>query len=81
MIELVITFHTHFGAMKLYKGLKKQGEQVRMVPVPRALSSDCGSCVRLSCPEMPDATGLLTEDAEAVYLDGDSGFEILASGE
>ena len=81
MIELVITFHTHFGAMKLYKSLKKQGELVRMVPVPRALSSDCGSCVRLSLDAQPKALSYLSEDAEAVYLDSGSGFELMARAE
>lgn len=81
MSELVITFHTHFGAMKLYKALKGRGERVRMVPVPRALSSDCGSCVRLCREGNLEVEELLTTDAEAVYLDTGSGFELLCAGE
>ena len=81
MSELVVTFHTHFGAMKLYKTLKGRGERVRMVPVPRALSSDCGSCVRLSREGEMAVEELLTTDAEAVYLDTGSGFELLRAAE
>ena len=79
MRELVITFHTHFGAMKLYKSLKKQGVAARMCPVPRALSSDCGSCVRASWNGREEE--LLTTDAEAVYLDTGSGYTLLVSEE
>lgn len=79
MSELVITFHTHFGAMKLYKSLKKQGVAVRMSPVPRVLSSDCGSCVRVSWDGA--AQELLSADAEAVYLDTGKGYELLARAE
>lgn len=79
MRELVITFHTHLGAMKLYKSLVKQKLKARMVPVPRALSSDCGSCVRAEYEGR--AEELLTADAEAVYLDTGEGYTLLASAE
>lgn len=79
MRELVVTFHTHFGAMKLYKSLVGQKVDARMAPVPRALSSDCGSCVRVSYEG--DAEQLLTTDAEAVYLDTGNGYTLLVSAE
>ena len=74
-MELVVTFHTHFGAMKLFKSLKGQGISARMVPVPRALSSDCGSCVRANYEG--DPAELLTTDAEAVYMAANGGFTLL----
>ena len=79
MRDYVVTFHTHFGAMKLYKALKSTGCCVRMAPVPRALSSDCGSCVKTAWDGSPE--DLLSGDAEAVYLDMGREFRLLLSGE
>lgn len=37
-----------------------------MAPVPRSLSSDCGTCVYFTAPD--NCSGLIHEDFEAVYL-------------
>ena len=49
-----VTFFSHFGAVR-YKGLcTEQHIACRMMPVPRDLSSSCGTCVRYegetACP-------------------------------
>ena len=41
-----MTFHTHLGAMKLYRDLTGRGYPARLTPVPRVLSSSCGTCLR-----------------------------------
>lgn len=79
MRDYVITFHTHFGATKLYKKLKSEGCRARMAPVPRVLSSDCGSCVKTAWDAAPE--DLLSDDAEAVYLDTGKEFQLVASAE
>ena len=43
----IATFFSHFGAMQYKKICDKTGISSRMMPVPRALSSSCGTCVRL----------------------------------
>lgn len=49
MKEYVITFHTHFEALVCMRALKKSGTaQAKLVPVPRALSSSCGTALRLN---------------------------------
>lgn len=40
------TFFSHFGAMRYQMLCREQGIDSRMMPVPRSLSSSCGTCVR-----------------------------------
>ena len=42
--RLVATFVSHFAAMR-FRGLcQKAGWEVELMPVPRSLSSSCGTC-------------------------------------
>ena len=65
MAEYVATFHTHFGAMRFAREIERRGWECRMAPVPRKLSSSCGTCVRFAPPE-PYAPAQ-SEDLEAIY--------------
>ena len=40
--QLVIAFHTTSDAMAMEKLCKKAGLPGRLIPVPRAITSDCG---------------------------------------
>ncbi len=40
------TFFSHFGAMRYQQLCREQGIECRVMPVPRNLSSSCGTCVR-----------------------------------
>lgn len=40
--DAVLIFHSIHRVMKAEKVLKKEGLDVRLMPVPRQLSSDCG---------------------------------------
>ena len=65
MREFIATFHTHLSALMTSRTLTEQGVQARMMPVPRKLSSSCGTCVRYLAEEAHlDA---MDEDVEAVY--------------
>ena len=65
MKEFIATFHTHLSALMTSRSLTGLGIQARMMPVPRKLSSSCGTCVRyLSEEPHLDA---MDEDVEAVY--------------
>ena len=65
MKEYIATFHTHLSAMMTSRTLTGLGLPSRMMPVPRKLSSSCGTCVRyLAEDAMLDA---MDEDVEAVY--------------
>ena len=45
----LVTFHSHFDAILVNRTLKSAGVDVRLMPVPRSLSSSCGTCVE-KCP-------------------------------
>ena len=45
-MSYIATFYTHFGAMNFRRKMKALGDdKAEMMPVPRALSSSCGTCV------------------------------------
>ena len=42
----VVLFYTMHDLFRLEKELKRRGVEVDLIPVPRHLSSDCGSAMR-----------------------------------
>ena len=65
MREFIATFHTHLSALMTSRNLNAKGAKAGMMPVPRKLSSSCGTCVRYLAEEaLLDAMGV---DVEAVY--------------
>lgn len=69
--EYIATFHTHLSALLSSRALREAGVNEQMAPVPRSLSSSCGTCVRYWA-ESPQLE-LLDEDVEAVWtVEGES---------
>ncbi len=67
----VATFFNHYGAMKMKKAL---GPDALLRPVPRLLSSSCGTCVFIHRSEevLGEVLEKADENLEAVYVkDGD----------
>ncbi len=67
MTRYIATFHTHLAALRSSRSLSGKGIAAQMTPVPRKLSSSCGTCVRYEA-ETPELS-LLDRDTEAVYAD------------
>ena len=67
MTRYIATFHTHLAALRSSRSLSGKGIAAQMTPVPRKLSSSCGTCVRYEA-ETPELA-LLDRDTEAVYAD------------
>ncbi len=65
-MNYLVTFHTHLAALKTHRTLAAAGLAARMAPVPRRISSSCGTCVLYSA-ESP-CYEKLDGDTEAVYL-------------
>ena len=65
MTEYLATFHTHLAALRSHRALTGAGIAARMAPVPRKISSSCGTCVFYTA-DTPSET-LLDKDTEAVY--------------
>ena len=65
MREYIATFHTHLSALMTSRNLTALNVRAQMMPVPRKLSSSCGTCVRYLADEpLLDAMDV---DVEAVY--------------
>lgn len=73
----IATFYSHFGAIRFHRQLKAQGIDGTLMPVPRKVSSSCGTCVRFQAePEdIPSTT-----DVESVFhMENDDSFTLLRS--
>ncbi len=44
-MEYIITFYSHFGAISYKRKCAEKGIAAKLMPVPRSLSSSCGTCV------------------------------------
>ncbi|MBQ4128813.1 MAG: DUF3343 domain-containing protein [Ruminococcus sp.] len=69
---IVVTFFTHHAAMMTHRALVQKGISAKMAPVPRSLSSSCGSCVFVDADTLDFS--LLDEDTEAVYKQESKGY-------
>lgn len=69
MNSYIAAFYTHFAALTSYKKMSAAGVECALAPVPRYLSSNCGTCLRYAADgPMLD---LLHEDYEKVVrVDG-----------
>ena len=65
MREFIATFHTHLAALMTSRNLNACGARAGMMPVPRKLSSSCGTCVRYQAEE--PLLNKMDADVEAVY--------------
>lgn len=46
MMKYIATFYSHYGAIQYRKNCEKMNLEAVIMPVPRDLSSSCGTCVR-----------------------------------
>lgn len=66
MKDYIATFYTHLAAIMAYRALNALNINAVMMPVPRAVSSSCGTCVKYSAVD-PYAAAL-GEDCEGIFL-------------
>lgn len=65
----IATFFSHFGAIRFSKQLKEQGLSGRLMPVPRRVSSSCGTCVKY---QAVSHTAVPSDDLEQLFrVDGE----------
>ena len=65
MKEYIATFHTHLAALMTCRNLTGRGAKAGMMPVPRKLSSSCGTCVRYQAESA--LLEAMDADVEGVY--------------
>lgn len=64
MQEYIATFFSHFGALRFHRLCLSRHWEARLAPVPRSLSSSCGTCVLFSTDAEAEARALLTPELE-----------------
>ncbi len=72
----VAAFHATYAVLKAEKTLKGLGISVKLIPVPRQISSNCGIAVRFSCADAEpvlQAIQPLRADLEGVYRQAPDG--------
>ena len=58
--ELILIFRGTHQVLSAEKRLKKAGVPMRLIPVPRSLTSDCGLAIRIFPPDRQMARTILT---------------------
>ena len=78
MKQYIATFFSHFGAIRFQKKCTQLHLRARLAPVPRSLSSSCGTCVLFQALELTkdDLVQLITPELEQLVLD-DNGYTFL----
>jgi len=68
MQNYVATFYTHLSALRSSRALSAHegAEEVRLSPVPRTLSSSCGTCMRYRAPDT--LVELMDADLESIAV-------------
>ena len=82
MKQYIATFFSHFGALRFQKLCSQLGWPAHLAPVPRSLSSSCGTCVLFQTAELAknDLGQLITPELEQLVLD-DNGYSFLYTAE
>ena len=78
-MNYVATFYTHAAALMTNRTLNRKGIPSRLGPVPRVLSSSCGTCVMYTSddPQLQD----MDRDVEGVYAVTETGYTELMKNE
>ena len=74
-MQYVATFHSHFGATRFHKALRAEHVNCVLKPVPRRLSSSCGTCAQFETDGEP--TRYASADVDGLYAVVGEGFELL----
>lgn len=82
MKQYIATFFSHFGAIRFQRLCTQLGWAAQLAPVPRSLSSSCGTCVLFQTAELAknDLGQLITPELEQLVLD-DNGYSFLYTAE
>lgn len=75
MEQYLATFHTHLSALRTHRSLTAAGVEARMMPVPRAVSSSCGTCVGYTAEQ--EMLSCMDGDVESIYRSDGGKFYLL----
>lgn len=66
-MEYLVTFHTHFDAIQYVKFLKTKNLQGTLKPVPRKVSSSCGTCAFFTTTQAINPLDFVQEGCEEIF--------------
>lgn len=73
----IAAFYSHFGAVRFKRTCQELGWPAKLMPVPRDLSSSCGTCVRYQ-GGVPEP---VPEETERIVAVEDGGYRLLYQAE
>ena len=73
----IATFYSHFGAIRFKRTCESLGAKADVMPVPRNLSSSCGTCVRFE-GSYPTP---IPQEVEQIVLVTPDGYQLLYRAE
>lgn len=73
-MKYIATFFSHFGAIRFEKKCKNKNISAKLMPVPRLLSSSCGTCVAYECDDYSLSEDI-SEEIEQIVEVLDSGYK------
>lgn len=79
MTEYIATFYSQYGAVQFRKHAKKHHIECRLAPVPRVLSSSCGTCAHYVSDDWD--IGFHTKDLETIYQKKGDSYEVVFTTE
>ncbi|NLY09047.1 MAG: DUF3343 domain-containing protein [Tissierellia bacterium] len=73
------TFYSHFGAIQFHKLCVNNEIEAIVKPVPRAISSSCGSCVEFNMEQEPLTvfTDIDLDDVEKLVVALEGKYEVI----
>lgn len=82
MKQYLATFFSHFGAIRFQKLCTQLHFRARLAPVPRSLSSSCGTCVLFEAETLSqdDVPKLITPELEQLVLE-ENGYNMIYRAE
>jgi uncharacterized protein with WD repeat len=71
--KYLATFFSQFGALSYRNALEEQGIVGKLMPVPREVSSSCGTCVSYEHDTAVEMDGC---EMDAIYVKADNTFRL-----
>lgn len=73
----IATFYSHFAAMQFKKTVPAEFTELQLMPVPRDLSSSCGTCVRFTATKEAVDSLVLSNETEQIVEVVTDGYRVI----
>ncbi|MCI6887232.1 MAG: DUF3343 domain-containing protein [Lachnospiraceae bacterium] len=70
----IATFYSHFGAIRFKREALSGIQKPQLMPVPRNLSSSCGTCVRFEADADYQFAGDVRDEIEQIVRETELGY-------